>query len=209
MVEANPAAQSSEHLAQVEEQIFESIDEEIRSFHNWCKDFVQELSQRIETLSKKNLRVAKITLQHIRRNQKEIKEMVKQKAYDALKDRLANIVKTTERRDRILVGEEVEYRDQEGEVKVPSVLNGLAESEQAALNRLTRLNARIDGADLLTDISRKVAHTLSEIDQIMAQHGEAQDIETHTETFRRQLSEWDAKWKELQEDFLKVKAGEN
>ena len=73
-------------------------------------------------------------------------------------------MKTTERSDRILVGEEADFLDQEGEVKVPSVLNGLAESEQAALNRHTRLNERIDGADLLTDISRKVAHTLSEID---------------------------------------------
>ena len=201
MVEANPAAQNTEHHAQVEEQIFESIDEEIRSFHNWCKDFVQELSQRIETLSKKHLRIARSTLQLVRRNQQEIKEMVKQKAYNALRDRLASILQTTERRDRILVGEEQDYRDHEGDVKVPCVLNGLAESEQAALNRCTRLNARIDGVDLFTDISRKVAHTLSEIDQIMAQHGEAQEIETHTETFRRQLSEWDTKWKELQDDF--------
>ena len=50
----------------------------------------------------------------------------------------------------------------------------------------------------------------------MAQYGEAKDIETHTETFRRQLSEcdaklseWNAKWKELQEDLFKVKPGEN
>ena len=44
MVEANPAGTRSEHIAQVEEQIFESIDDEIRAFHNWCKDFVLELS---------------------------------------------------------------------------------------------------------------------------------------------------------------------
>ena len=43
MVEAN-SGHSPERLAELEEQIFEKIDEEIRAAHNWCKDLVQELT---------------------------------------------------------------------------------------------------------------------------------------------------------------------
>ena len=59
MVEADPFEASPELLTEIEEQIFETIDEEIRLFHDWCKDFVLEMSQRIENLAKKHLRFAK------------------------------------------------------------------------------------------------------------------------------------------------------
>ena len=41
MVEVKPKNQpSAERLEQVEEEIFDLIDDEIRATHNWCKDLV-------------------------------------------------------------------------------------------------------------------------------------------------------------------------
>ena len=40
MVEADPDRERSEHIAELEEQIFDPIDEELRQFHEWCKDLV-------------------------------------------------------------------------------------------------------------------------------------------------------------------------
>ena len=41
----------------------------------------------------------------------------------------------------------------------------------------------------------------------MAQFGEGQVCETHTETFRRKLEEWDTKWTALETMFKKIKSG--
>ena len=48
MVEANPAESKAERIEFVEEQLFEQIDDEIRAVHNWLKDFVEEMTHRIE-----------------------------------------------------------------------------------------------------------------------------------------------------------------
>ena len=41
MVEADPDnAASAEPFLDLEEQLFDSIDEELRQFHDWCKDLV-------------------------------------------------------------------------------------------------------------------------------------------------------------------------
>ena len=55
MVEANPAESKAERLEFVEEQLFEQIDDEIRAVHNWLKDFVQEMTQRIESVTRRHL----------------------------------------------------------------------------------------------------------------------------------------------------------
>ena len=54
MVEANGGS-SSERIAEVEQELFELIDGEIRTSHGWCKDLVLELSQRYENLSRRHL----------------------------------------------------------------------------------------------------------------------------------------------------------
>ena len=81
MVEADPLGCLNEKIAEVEECIFETIDEEIRQFHDWCKDFVLEMSQRIESLAKKHLRFAKQRLTRINNNRRDFQQMVQQEAY--------------------------------------------------------------------------------------------------------------------------------
>ena len=59
MVEADPDnAASAEPFLDLEEQLFDSIDEELRQFHDWCKDLVQEITQRILHLSIKHREIA-------------------------------------------------------------------------------------------------------------------------------------------------------
>lgn len=58
MVEANPVRLNTEELAELEDWIFEPIDEEIRQFHDWCKDLVQEITQRILHLSIKHREIS-------------------------------------------------------------------------------------------------------------------------------------------------------
>lgn len=39
MVEATPSEPTpAEHISELEDQIFDSIDGQIREFNNWCKD---------------------------------------------------------------------------------------------------------------------------------------------------------------------------
>ena len=66
MVQANPQnLPSPERLAQVEEEIFEFIDDEIRATHDWCKDLVQEITERYESLSRRHLRIVEQKLHAI------------------------------------------------------------------------------------------------------------------------------------------------
>ena len=55
MVEANPAESKAERHTFVQEQLFESIDDEIRAVHNWLKDFVLEMTQRIESVTRRHV----------------------------------------------------------------------------------------------------------------------------------------------------------
>ena len=63
--------------------------------------------------------------------------------------------------------------------------------------------------DVEQEIARKVAHSMSEIDMIIAQFSEGSSIETHTESLNRRIREWESKWSELQEQFKQVKPGPN
>ena len=94
MVEANPAKPSPERLADVEEQIFDPIDEEIRAFHDWCKDFVDELSRRIEDLSRRHRDIAGQKRDDIIRNKAEIRDMFRRQAVRDIEERLRNIIQT-------------------------------------------------------------------------------------------------------------------
>ena len=58
MVEANPSGSSQDVANDLEESIFDQIDEEIRNFHDECKDFVEKLSRKILYLSKKHRKIA-------------------------------------------------------------------------------------------------------------------------------------------------------
>ena len=54
MVEVSPGNHDQEDLFELEEEIFDSIDEEIREFHNWCRNLVEEITRRIKNLTKRN-----------------------------------------------------------------------------------------------------------------------------------------------------------
>ena len=63
MVQANPSHEyTAEKLSEVEEEIFDVIDEEIRACHNWCKDLVEELTQRYESLARRHLSIVEAKL---------------------------------------------------------------------------------------------------------------------------------------------------
>ena len=81
-----------------------------------------------------------------------------------MKDRLQNILQTEEHRDRILVGQFADFLDVDGQVSYPKVLNGLEASEKAVVNRCTKLKLRLEDANLINEIQKKVAHTFTEID---------------------------------------------
>ena len=67
----------------------------------------------------------------------------------------------------------------------------------------------MEDANLTNEIQRKVAHTFTQIDQIIAQYGEGSQHETHTESYTRQIREFEAKWKQVQAQFRSVKPGPN
>lgn len=48
----------AEHQIELEEQIFEQIDDEIREFHDKCKDLVYDLSQSIKDISVRHREIA-------------------------------------------------------------------------------------------------------------------------------------------------------
>ena len=87
-------------------------------------------------------------------------------------DLLHSILQTEEHRDGILIGQLADFQDVDGQVSYPKILNGLEASKQAVENRCTKLRLRLEDVDLTNEIQKKVAHTLSEIDQIIAQYGE-------------------------------------
>ena len=209
MVEANPAKPSPERLADVEEQIFDPIDEEIRAFHDWCKDFVEELSRRIEDLSRRHRDIASQKRDDIIRNKAEIRDMFRRQAVRDIEERLRNIIQTEDQRNGFLIATEADLRDSAGQFSLAKIMDGLSESEIAVKNRCDKLALSQNGVNLLDEITRKVAHTLSEIDQILSQFGEGYDVETHTEKFRRQLKEADTRWKNLQAKFRAINPGPN
>ena len=55
-----------EHIADLEQELFELIDEEIRASHDWCKDLVLELTQRFENLARRHLSIVKNKLQRVK-----------------------------------------------------------------------------------------------------------------------------------------------
>ena len=59
------------------------------------------------------------------------------------------------------------------------------------------------------EIGKKISHTMGIINQIMAQYGQGSREETATETFERRLSEWEAKWKDMQTSFRQITPGVN
>ena len=172
MVEANPGSHSPEQLVEIEEQIFETIDEEIRESHNFCKDLVLQWTQKIENLAMKHLNFARERLSYIKTNMRDFARMAKQAAYQEIKERLENILQTEEHRDRILIGQLADFLNVDGHVSYSKILNGLEASEKAVVNRCTKLKLRLEDANLTNEIQTKVAHTFTEIDQIIAQYGE-------------------------------------
>ena len=60
MVEANPNVEPpAEELVDIEQELFEVIDNEIRATQDWCKDLVQELAERHENLARRHLAIVK------------------------------------------------------------------------------------------------------------------------------------------------------
>ena len=90
--------------------------------------------------------------------------MMQQEAYQSMKDRLRNILKTEEQRDRILIGANGDFCDLDDQASFPKVLQGLDQSEKAVMNRITKLKERLEDAELTMKIQRKVAHSISGID---------------------------------------------
>ena len=74
----------------------------------------------------------------------------------------------------------------------------LEESLDVVQSRCYKLDSRIGGDELFDEITRKVAHTMTEIDQIMAQYGQGSEKETYTEEAERKISEMDERWTDLQ-----------
>ena len=152
MVEANPASHSPRQLVEIEEQIFETIDEEIRESHNFCKDLVLQWSQKIEDLARRHLAFATERLSIINRNQKDFAQMAKRGVYQEMKDRLENIIQTEEHRDRILIGQLADFLDVNGQVSYPKIRKGLNISEKAVVNRCKKLKLRLEDANLINEI---------------------------------------------------------
>ena len=199
MVEANPDIEPTiERLAEVEEEIFEVIDLEILATHEWCKDLVRELTERYESLARRHLVIVQNKLVLIEQTKIDFNRLGRLQAQEQLKQRLLGILQSEANREPILIGAEADYCNSNGEVLVNKVQKGLAQSEKAVLNRCQKLQLRLSSADLTNEIQRKIQHTCSEIDQIISQYAEGSQQETHTETFRRRLEEWDQKWKKLQ-----------
>ena len=125
MVEATPSSTSPGRLAELEECIFETIDEEMRGTHDWCKDLVLEYTQRIETISRKHLGIAKQKLSLIHTSLKNFKEMAQMGANEAMKARLLEILQSEKNREGVLVGAEADFCNEDGQVSLPRVLKAL------------------------------------------------------------------------------------
>ena len=125
MVEATPSGTSPGRLAELEECIFETIDEEMRGTHDWCKDLVLEYTQRIETISRKHLGIAKQKLSLIHTSLKNFKEMAQMGANEAMKARLLEILQSEKNREGVLVGAEADFCNEDGQVSLPRVLKAL------------------------------------------------------------------------------------
>ena len=124
IVEANSSSQSPESLAEIEEQIFETIDEEIRESHNFCKDLVLQWKQKIENLARKHLQFANERLSNIRINKRDVAQMTRREAYQDMIERVKNILLTEQHRDRFLIGQLADFLDVDGQVCNPKILEG-------------------------------------------------------------------------------------
>ena len=151
-----------------------------------------EWSQKIEKLAREHETFATECLSIIKTNREDFAQMAKRGAYQEMKDRLENIIQTEEHRDRILIGQLADFLDVDGQVSHPKILKGLNISEEAVVNRCKKLKLRLEDANLINEIQKKVAHTFSEMDQIIAQYGEGSTQETHTERYTRQIREFEA-----------------
>ena len=124
-----------------------------------------------------------------------------------MKRTLLSILKTEQNRNPLLVGEEADFCNVNGDLVTRKVLKSLEVSENVIQNRCNKLGLRLSGADVTSEIQRKVKQPCSEFDQILAQYAQGSDQETHTETFERRLKEWEDLYKGVQEEIRKVDTG--
>ena len=129
---------------------------------------MQQLTERYENLARRHLGIVQDKLALIKQAQIDFNQMGRQQAQEQLKQRLLNILQSEANREPILIGTEADFCNPNGEVLVNKVQKGLAESEKAVLNRCKKLQLRLSSADLTSEIRRKIQHTCSEIDQIIA-----------------------------------------
>ena len=85
-----------------------------------------------------------------------------------MRERLLSLLQTEEHRERFLFGTLSDYRDADGLISPEKVLECLDQSEQVVNDRYKKLDFRHDGLDLEREIARKVSHSMSEIDVIIA-----------------------------------------
>ena len=130
MVQANPSIEpSSEKLIQVEDELFEVIDQEIIAVHDWCKELVENLTQRYENLARRHLDIVERKLALIRQAQRDFVQMGRVQAQEQMKQRLPSILQTEENREPLLIGAEASFCNSSGEVLANKVKKGLSESE--------------------------------------------------------------------------------
>ena len=125
MVEANPSGKSQVELQDLEERIFEPMEEKIRELNNWFKDLGQEIVERITAIFNENHAVTKSYLRQVRANKQEFPVMLQQKALQQMQDRLLNILQTEDNRNRFLVGEQSDFLDTDGSIKINKIMERL------------------------------------------------------------------------------------
>ena len=130
MVQANPSIEpSSEKLIQVEDELFEVIDQEIIAVHDWCKELVENLTQRYENLARRHLDIVERKLALIRQAQRDFVQMGRVQVQEQMKQRLPSILQTEENREPLLIGAEASFCKSSGKVLANKVKKGLSESE--------------------------------------------------------------------------------
>ena len=68
--------------------------------------------------------------------------MARNEDISQMEERLQSILQTDERLDRFLVGSLADFRNAEGQISAPKILEKLANSERAVQNRCKKLAAR-------------------------------------------------------------------
>lgn len=77
MVEANPPGPTEERISELQDQIFEPMDDKIRALFEWFKDLGMEIIERIEALARENRKLTRTYLSRVRQNRKEFADMFK------------------------------------------------------------------------------------------------------------------------------------